>query len=213
MKKKLTGAGLALVGALSAAFAVPAHAADPTPNAPAPSESITPTAKAKLPSTYGVVQSVSSSTLVVRLLDGKTVTYSLAEPGAQTTSYSRGDIIGFDTDEQGMAKNVQAPAVERQFEGTVSAIKKDKVTLTSSSGETLTTSISPATIARMGIATGKELTVTQFAKTWATKVCNRAVPAPIPQAVEPTPIPVVPQPPTGGGGFPALPPTPVKGLW
>ncbi|HEY9826705.1 MAG TPA: hypothetical protein V6D19_14770 [Stenomitos sp.] len=209
--------GLLLGGTLAAVSVAPARAADPTPPVVDSTESITPSQsqKTKLPSTYGVVQSVAGNTLVVRLLDGKTETYTLADPAIQSDGFKRGELVGFDPDAQKMVKNLQAPTVERKFEGTVSSInKKNQVTLTAQDGQTLTTYISPSTVARMGIVPGKEIMVTQYANTWATKVCNREVPAPIPQAVEPTPMPVAPPMPTGAGDFPPPPmPTPVKGLW
>jgi hypothetical protein len=214
MKKILLGSGLVVASIFIAVFSQPAAAADPRPKVisqeSGSSQAITPAAKADLPNTYGILQSVDDKALVVRLLDGKTETYTLG-PDTPPPTYSRGDIVGFNANKKKVATDIQAPPVERQFEGTVSAIDKDQVTLTSTSGETLTTTISPETMSRMGIATGKELTVTQFANTWATKVCNRvATPAPTPQAA-PTPAPFQPTPPPPEGG--GMPDPGTSGLW
>jgi hypothetical protein len=173
---------------------------------------ITPSDQAKgsnLPSQYGVVRNVSGNTVEVRTLDGTSQTLNAPDSMSGTVgSLKRGDIIGYDVDKAGAVSRLEPPEVERAFEGTVSAIDEDQVTVTSASGETMTTTIRPSTIGRLGLAPGKQVTVTQYKGTWATKVC--CVEAPPPAApVEPPPP--VEQPPAGGVEQP--PPEPVKGLW
>lgn len=172
---------------------------------------ITPSDQAKgsnLPSQYGVVRNVSGNTVEVRTLDGTSQTLNAPDSMSGTVgSLKRGDIIGYDVDKAGTVSRIEPPEVEQAFEGTVSAIDEDQVTVTSASGETLTTTIRPSTIGRLGLAPGKQVTITRYKGTWATKVCC-VEPPPPPAPVEPPP-PV--QPPTGGVEQP--PPEPVKGLW
>jgi hypothetical protein len=169
---------------------------------------ITPSDKAKgsnLPGEYGVVRNVSGNTVEVRTLDGTSKTLTVSDPGP-LASVKRGDIIGYDVDKSGNVTRLEPPEVESTFEGTVSAIDEDQVTFTSATGETLTTTIRPSTMSRLGLTTGKQATVTRYRGTWATKVCCVEPPAPPP--VEETPV----QPPPAGG-VEVPPPEPVKGLW
>lgn len=169
---------------------------------------ITPSDKAKgsnLPSEYGVVRNISGNTVEVRTLDGTSKTLTVSDPGP-LASVKRGDIIGYDVDKSGAVTRLEPPEVENAFEGTVSAIDEDQVTVTSATGETLTTTIRPSTAARLGLAPGRQVTITRYKGTWATKVCCVEPPAP-PAPYEPPP----PQPPAGGVEQP--PPEPVKGLW
>jgi hypothetical protein len=179
-------------------------------NQPASGSTITPSDQAKgsnLPSQYGVVRNVSGNTVEVRTLDGTSQTLNVPDSLAGTTgSLKRGDIIGYDVDKAGAVSRIEPPEVERAFEGTVSAIDEDQVTVTSATGETLTTTIRPSTIGRLGLTPGKQVTITQYKNTWATKVCC-VEPPPAPLPVEPP----VPQPPAGGVEQPVE--EPVKGLW
>jgi hypothetical protein len=180
----------------------------------APDTSITPNSGGaatapKLPTNYGMVRSSSNGVLEVRTLDG--TTKQLTVPGNLTTAASglqRGTLVGYDTDASGALTRLEPATVEREFTGKVSAINGDQVTLTSATGETFTTPVETATIARMGLVPGKELKVTTHVGTWATKLCCTETPAPvstIPVVPEPTPIP-------RGGGTP-VPPAPIRGLW
>jgi hypothetical protein len=179
----------------------------------APDTSITPTgggaSAAKLPTNYGMVRSSSNGVLEVRTLDG--TTKQLTVPSNLATSASglqRGALVGYDTDATGALTRLEPATVEREFTGKVSSINGDQVTLTSATGETFTTPVETATIARMGLVPGKELKVTTHAGTWATKLCCTETPAPvstIPVVPEPTPIPL-------GGGTPVAP-LPIRGLW
>jgi hypothetical protein len=179
----------------------------------APDTSITPAgggAQApKLPANYGMVRSSSNGVLEVRTLDGTTKQLTVPSNLSATASgLQRGSLIGYDTDPSGALTRLEPPTVEREFTGKVSAINGDQVTLTSASGETFVTPVETATIARMGLVPGKELKVTTYAGTWATKICCTETPAPvstIPVVPEPTPIPQ-------GGGTP-VPPAPIRGLW
>jgi hypothetical protein len=185
-----------------------------SPTSPSPSSkdtSISPNAKAtsNLPGQYGIVRSVSDNAVEVRMLDGTVKQMPLT---GDTMSYANGlqpgSVVGFDTDAaSGNVTKLEAAQVDRTVSGTVSSIEGDKVTVQSSTGESITTPLSSATIARMGLTTGKELIVTTYQGTWATKVCCPATPAPVSNVV-PTPAP---QP----AGAPFVPPAPkpVQGLW
>jgi hypothetical protein len=178
-----------------------------------PDSSITPAAgggtSKKIPTSYGMVRSTANGALEVRSLDG--TTKQLTVPPNLSTSASglqKGSLIGYDTDASGNLTRLEPAEVEREFQGTVSSINGDQVTLQSPSGETFTTPVETATIARMGLTTGKELKVTSYKGTWATKLCCTATPAPvnnIPVVPAPTPVPQ-------GGGTPVAP-VPVRGMW
>lgn len=171
---------------------------------------ITPGSKAgNLPAQYGIVRSVSGDTLSVRMLDG-TIKQVPATGNLSSSlgTLQRGSVVGFDTDANGNMTTLQAAEVDKSVSGTVSSINGDQVTVLSSSGESLTTPMSSATIARMGLVPGKELIVTTYKGTWATKVCCPETPAPVSNIVpEPAPQPPV------GAPFTPPPPKPVQGLW
>ncbi|MGB8698463.1 MAG: hypothetical protein WCD18_03515 [Thermosynechococcaceae cyanobacterium] len=173
-----------------------------------PDSSITPTSQVgSLPADYGLVRSVSSGVLEVRTLDGGSKQLTIPESLAGSASGLRpGDLVGYETDATGTLTKLEPPKVERTFEGTISSIDGDEITVRSGSGDTMTTTMETAAIARKGFVPGKQVSITTYEGTWATKVC----------CVE-TPVTVVPTPPTPtprftGGGTP-LPPKPVPGLW
>jgi hypothetical protein len=183
-----------------------------TPSAPAPQggaapapqgASITPSTPAGgLPTTYGLVRSASNGALEVRLLDGTSKQLTVPSNLAGSASgLQQGSLIGFDQDAAGNLTRLEPAEVDRTVEGTISSIDEDMVTVQSSSGETMTTSIDTATIARLNLVPGKGVKVTSHRGTWATTVC----------CVEAPPAPVTPQPPSGGGNIQA--PTPTRALW
>jgi hypothetical protein len=172
--------------------------------------SISPDAKASnLPAQYGIVRSMTGDSLEVRMLDGTVKQMPMtAEMVSSASSLQKGSVVGFDTDPaSGGLTKLEAAQVDRTVSGTVSSIEGDQVTVQSSTGESITTPLSSATIARMGLTTGKELIVTTYQGTWATKVCCPATPAPVSNIVPaPAPDPV-------GAPFVPPPAKPVQGLW
>lgn len=171
--------------------------------------SITPSGQANQLANYGIVRSVSSGVLEVRSLDGTTRQLTVPESLATSTGgLQRGSLIGYDTDASGALTRLQPPAIDRTISGTVSEIKGNQVTITPANGESITTPVDPSTIARMGLNTGSQLTVTTFKDTWATKICGAVTPPPTPVSDAPAPEPI----PTGGAVSPP-PPKPVTGLW
>jgi hypothetical protein len=172
--------------------------------------SITPSGKANQSGNYGIVRSVSSGALEIRSLDGTTKQITVPESLATSASgLKRGSLVGYDTDASGALTKLQPPAVDRTLSGTVSEIKGNQVTIKSATGESVTTPVDPATISRMGLNTGSQLTVTTFKDTWATKVCGAVTPPPAPV----TETPVAPTPVPTGGAVSPPPPKPVTGLW
>ncbi len=182
-----------------------------TPPAPAPQgappapqgASITPsTPTGGLPTNYGLIRSASNGVLEVRLLDGTSQQLTVPSNLAGSASgLQQGALIGFDRDASGNLTRLEPAEVDRTVEGTISSIDEDMVTVQSSSGETMTTSIDTATIARLNLTPGKGVKVQSHKGTWATTVC----------CVETPPAPVTPQPPSGGGTV--QPPTPTRALW
>ncbi len=183
-----------------------------------PDSSITPagstssdstSAKPKIPANYGLVRSMSNGMVEVRSLDGTSKQLTIPSALASSTSGLRpGSLVGFDTDASGSVARIEPATVEREVQGTISSINGDQVTLLTSSGETFTTAVDTATIARLGLVPSKELKVTTYAGTWATKICCVETPAPvstIPMVPAPTPMPQ-------GGGMPVAP-VPIRGLW
>jgi hypothetical protein len=172
--------------------------------------SISPDAKASnLPAQYGIVRSVTGDSLEVRMLDGTVKQMPMtAEMVSSASSLQKGSVVGFDTDPaSGSLTKLESAQVDRTVSGTVSSIEGDQVTVQSSTGESITTPLSSATIARMGLTPGKELIVTTYQGTWATKVCCPATPAPVSNVVPtPAPEPV-------GAPFVPPPAKPVQGLW
>ncbi len=166
-------------------------------------------AKPKLPANYGLVRSMANGMVEVRSLDG--TSKQLTVPSTLTSSASGlqpGSLVGFDTDAAGGLARIEPATVEREVQGTISSINGDQVTLLTSSGETFTTAIDTATIARLGLVPSKALKVTTYAGTWATKICCTETPAP----VSTIPIVPAPRPMPQGGGMP-LAPVPVRGMW
>jgi hypothetical protein len=174
-------------------------------------DAISPDAKAtsNLPAQYGIVRSMTGDSLEVRMLDGTVKQMPMTpEMVSSASSLQKGSVVGFDTDPaSGSLTKLESAQVDRTVSGTVSSIEGDQVTVQSSTGESITTPLSSATIARMGLTTGKELIVTTYQGTWATKVCCPATPAPVSNVVPtPAPEPV-------GAPFVPPPAKPVQGLW
>jgi hypothetical protein len=166
-------------------------------------------AKPKLPANYGLVRSMANGMVEVRSLDGTAKQLPIPSTlAASASGLQPGSLVGFDTDASGGLTRIEPATVAREVQGTISAINGDQVTLLTSSGETFTTSVDTATIARLGLVPNKELKVTTYDGTWATKICCTETPAPvstIPIVPAPTPMPQ-------GGGMPVAP-QPIRGLW
>lgn len=180
----------------------------------APSSSITPGASvgasSTLPVHYGIVRSNTGGMLDVRMLDGSSKQMPIPqEMAAKANGLERGSIVGFDMDETGKLVSFAPAETDREFKGTVSEIQGDQITLVSATGESMTTSLDTATIARMGLVPGKALKVTTYKDTWATKICCDETPPPV-RDITPT---FVPPPMPRGGGYTPPPPDKIRGLW
>lgn len=199
MKNLLTGAGISLLATTIASFgSVNVSLAQET--------SIDPQS---LPGNYGLVRSYDGQNLEVRLLDGTQKTYSVPEGSSE--SLSQGDLIGFDVDDEGMVSKVQPPAVDEVIRGTVTDVDLESETVTllpEGADAPVDTRVSQSTIARLGLEPGKEMMVTKFQKTWATKVC-------LPRAAAPVVAPPVQEPivPFGGAEPDPIPSEPIPALW
>lgn len=202
MKNLLTGAGIPLlvtavvsVGSANVGFAQEAN--------------IEPEA---LPGNYGLVRSYNGQNLDVRLLDGTEKSYSV--PEGTTAELKQGDLVGFDVDDEGVVSKVQPPAVDEVIRGKVTNIDTESQTVTlmpEGTDAPVDTQISPDTIAKLGLEPGKEVMVTRFQGTWASKVC-------LPKAAAPVAAPPVEEPATPLGGIDAAPEPipaaePIPALW
>ncbi|BDM80656.1 hypothetical protein [Acaryochloris marina] len=200
MKNLLTGAGVSLLVTTIASFgSVNVSLAQET--------SIDPQS---LPGNYGLVRSYDGQNLEVRLLDGTQKTYSV--PEGTSASLEQGDLIGFDLDKEGtMVSNVQPPVVDEVIRGTVTDVDLESETVTllpEGADAPIDTRVSQSTISRLGLEPGKEMMVTKFADTWATKVC-------LPRAAAPVVAPPVQEPivPFGGAEPDPIPSEPIPALW
>lgn len=199
MKNLLTGAGLSLlitsivsVGSASVSFAQESNI-DPQ----------------SLPGNYGLVRSYNGQNLEVRLLDGTEKSYTLPEGSAE--ALQQGDLVGFDVDDAGMVSKIQPPAVDEVIRGTVTDIDMESQTVTllpEGADAPVDTRISQSTISRLGLEPGKEVMVTKYANTWASKVC-------LPRAAAPVVAPPVQEPivPFGGAEPDPIPSEPIPALW
>jgi len=197
MKNLLTKAGLSLLvtGIVSVGISSVSHAQDASEasevSQDAPEVSIEPES---LPGNYGLVRSYNGQNLDVRLLDGTEKSYTV--PEGSSAELKQGDLVGFDVDEEGVVSRVQPPAVDEVIRGTVTDIDPESQTVTlmpEGADEAVDTQISQATISKLGLEPGKEVMVTRFQGTWASKVC-------LPRAAAPVAAPPVEEPiaPTGG---------------
>jgi hypothetical protein len=223
MKTILTGTGLAIAiaGAVSIFSAMPAYAQTTaqttiTPTT-TPGSALTPEEVGNLPKNYGLVGSdfLGGTTLQVRTMDGATQSYKVSPEVASSLSLRRGELVGFDTDEQGMITSLRPPSVARQYQGTIQNIAYSEIngtnvgtiTLELPDGSVETTQANATTITNSGLSQGDELVVTEFQGTYATKLCRPVAVAPPP--IAPPPPVELPPPPTPEGGVIE----PIPALW
>lgn len=195
MYKSMRGAGLSILvmGVVSLHSAV-ATAQEVTP------ASISPTTTAgQAPYNYGIVRSTGLNTLEIRHLSGGYRTYTVANDLTSSMALSPGDLVAFDADTSGNLTQLQPPRIAEVFEGTISNIQGNQVTVVAADGSSLTTTLAPNSINRLALAPGKGLSVTRYEGTSATKVCC------IKLAKQP-PVTLPPEPST-------VPPQPIPALW
>lgn len=208
MNKLFTGAGVALIISAAALAPKAAQAQEITPD-PIQAEEITPTSVPN-DTGYGLVQSIDNQALQVRHASGTSATYPLGEGVTAPADLSPGDLVVFDTTRKGVVKELSSTAPDRTYEGTVQKIEGEQVSiLPDGASAPESTTISPETATRLGIAEGERVRVTNYAGIGTTRVC--ALPAPVVEAPPPEVAPPVPF----GGGEPAAPPAPVPipALW
>lgn len=162
-----------------------------------------------LPGNYGIVRSFTGQNLEVRMLDGTNKSYSV--PEGSTSALNQGDLVGFDVDDAGMVSKVQPPAVDEVIRGTITDVDLESETVTllpEGADAPVDTRVSQGTISRLGLEPGKELMVTKYQGTWASKVC-------LPQAAAPVVAPPVQEPivPFGGAEPDPIPSEPIPALW
>ena len=182
MNKLLTSSGLAIAiaGVVAVFSSTPGYAQEITPDSTP--GAIAPSLDDNLPKNYGLVGSdfAGGTTLRVRNMDGTPQTYTVSPELASSLSLQRGELVGFDTDDQGMITRLRPPTVARQFQGTIQDIAYEEIegstvgtiTLALDDGTTATTRAMESTIANSGLVPGDELVVTEFQGTYATKLCR-----------------------------------------
>lgn len=200
MKNLLTGAGLSLLVTTIASI-TPANVGL------AQESSIEPQS---VPGNYGIVRSYNGQNLEVQMLDGTNQSYSV--PEGTTTPLNQGDLVGFDVDDAGMVSKVQPPAVDEVIRGTITEVDLESQTVTllpEGADAPVDTRISQGTIASLELEPGKEIMVTKYQNTWASKVCLPRAAAPV--VAPPAQEPIVP---TGGVTDPEpIPAEPIPALW
>ncbi len=157
------------------------------------------------PDYVGIVSAFDGQALDVRLSDSTTRTFIFPDNlGGSPPNLQVGQTIAFDANRNDEIEGLDIPAVERQFEGQISNVGSDQISVITSAGETVDVPVTPATISELELSNGDELKVTRFRDfPEAAGICKlkRAAfvpppvptPAPIPVA-PPVPIPPVPQP-------------------
>ncbi len=201
MKNILTGAGLSLLmgtvislGSASVSFAQESN--------------IEPES---VPGNYGLVRSYNGENLEVRMLDGTEKSYTV--PEGTSAELKKGDLVGFDVDDAGMVSSIQPPAVDEVIRGTVTDIDVENQTVTvlpEGGASPVDTRISESMISKLALEPGKEVMVTKYANSWASKVC-------LPKAAAPAAAPPVEEPivPADSVEEPSLEPAaePIPALW
>lgn len=163
----------------------------------ATSDSISPTTTVgQAPQNYGIVRSAGLNTLEIRHLSGGYRTYSASSDLTSSVALGPGDLVAFEADARGTLTQLQPPRISQIFEGTISNIQGDQVTIIATDGASLTTTLAPHSISRLALTPGKGLSVTQYEGTSATKVCCISKPAQqqLPSVTPPPESPVQPIP-------------------
>ncbi|MGF1602175.1 MAG: hypothetical protein ACFCU8_09165 [Thermosynechococcaceae cyanobacterium] len=120
---------------------------------------------------YGLIKAAQGNQVSVRLLTGETKTYLLAS-NAEGASVRQGSLVGFETNSKGNITRLSPPQVQRIYRGTLIIVEDQKIGMVTPEGERFVTTLSKAKIARMGLAPGQPIKITQYKGTWATKVCQ-----------------------------------------
>lgn len=190
MKKLLTGAAATLVIAGIAAFA------------PASSSTAQEIEPGSIPTNFGLVRSYAGNTVAIQGLDGEIQTYNVSDDVALSGGIQPGQLVGFDTDEQGALARVEPPQVDQTLEGTITLIDEaGNVTVTAPDGQTMTALVGTEAVERSGLGEGStKVRLTTYQGTGANKLCQS-------KCIGPCPAPPV-------GGVPEEPlPPPIPALW
>lgn len=167
----------------------------------ASAESISPTTPVgQAPQNYGIVRSAGLNTLEIRHLSGGYRTYAVSSDLTASMALGPGDFVAFNADANGTLTQLRPPRIARIFEGTISSIQGNQITIVAPDGSSLTTTVAANSINRLKLSPGTGLSVTQYEGISATKVCC------ISKFTQQPPV-VVPPEPT------AAPPQPIPALW
>jgi hypothetical protein len=157
---------------------------------------------------YGLVRSFDGQNLDLVMMDGTSKTFELPPNiGGSVPDIQPGSLVALDVVKKNstVIQGLQPAIEDRLFTGKVTNVSADQVTLVSEGGETLTTTVSESTIARMGITPDMVLDVQQYSNVPTTKVCIRKEIAEVPAPPIQPPAPIfTPQP--------AAPPI-IDGFW
>lgn len=169
----------------------------------AASDSISPTPEVGgAPRNYGVVRSANNNTLELRQLSGGYRTYTVSSDVTSSLALSPGDLVAYDADADGMLTKLEPPKISQFFEGTITDIQGDQITVVAPDGSSLTTTVAPNSVDRLALAPGQGLSVTQYEGIETTKICSTSKFASSPSGH------LLPKSPA-----PAVLPQPIPALW
>lgn len=120
---------------------------------------------------YGLVKGIQNDRVSVRLLNGDIRTYPLAS-STVGAKLRHGGLVGFRTNQKGEITRLSPPQVRKIYRGTLIIVEGKKIGMVTPEGDRFITTLSKNKIARMGLAPGQPIKITQYQGTWATKVCQ-----------------------------------------
>ncbi|PZD72105.1 hypothetical protein C1752_04103 [Acaryochloris thomasi RCC1774] len=127
--------------------------------------------KPELLDNYGLIKGIQNDKVSVRLLNGDIKTYLLAS-NTVGAKLRRGGLVGFRTNIKGEITRLSPPQVRKVYTGTLIIVDGQKIGMVTPQGDRFITTLAKNKIARMGLAPGQPIKITQYRGTWATKVCQ-----------------------------------------
>lgn len=115
------------------------------------------------PDYVGIVSAFDGQAVDIRLSNNETRTFTLPDNiGGNPPNFQVGQTIAFDATKSDEIKGFEIPTVERQFEGQVSSVGSDQISVITSAGETQDVPVSPELVSMLNLQNGSEVKVTRF---------------------------------------------------